>query len=79
VHESGLKIGDLIWYLPVSDDGIGIVYGIITEFSGWREEARGEAVSVVWMDDGVPTYESIKSIVGDSPDYNYIGVAGESR
>ena len=78
MHESGLKIGDLIWYHPVSDDN-EIVYGIITEFSGWREEARAEAVSVIWMDDGVPTYESINSIVGDSPDYNYIGVASESR
>ena len=79
MHESGLKIGDLIWYHPVGPDGTEIVYGIITEFSGWREEARAEAVSVIWMDDGVPTYESINSIVGDSPDYNYIGVASENR
>ena len=78
MHESGLKIGDLIWYLPVSD-GAEIVYGIITKFSGWREEVRTEAVSVVWMDDGMPTYESINSIIGDSPDYNYIGVVSGNR
>ena len=78
MHESGLKIGDLIWYHPATDAS-EIVYGIITEFSGWREEARAEAVSVMWMDDGLPTYESIDSIIANSPDYNYIGVASESR
>lgn len=76
MHESSLKVGDLIRYCNLDQE---IVYGLIVKFVGWKREANGEAVTVVWMDDGKPTYENIDSILGDSPDYDYIGAASESR
>jgi len=76
VHENSLKVGDLIWFCNIDQE---IVYGLVVKLVGWKREAKGEAVSVVWMDDGLPTYENIDSILGDSPDYNYMGLVNESR
>ena len=76
MHEGGLKVGDLISYCNIDQE---IVYGLVVKLVGWKKEAGGEAVTVVWMDDGLPTYENIDSIIGDCPNYNYLGVVSGSR
>lgn len=60
-----MQPGDTILYTNMDGDGI---IGIVTSGPEWKEDLKGPAVRVCWMDDASMTYESVNTIADDDCD-----------